>query len=306
MDKGTIAKQIYEGQLKIPEDKRLSYIKEELTKISDINARSEIENIVFLYVLERQIPLPKIVVILIHGIRTFAPWQELIRDELDNYNSTITYPIGYDYFDAFRFWCPIFTRKKPVNRVLNELRGIQLKHRNDKICVIAHSYGTYIISQILLHQSDIQIDRLLLCGSVISQDYGWEKIVNYPVSGILNDCGSKDIWPVLAKSLSWGYGASGTYGFKTHKVYDRFHDFGHSDFFKIEFIKNYWIPYIVEKKIIKSPWDSERSKPCLLISTLSWLPLKTLAVIFLLWTSGCVDVFFQLFGSYWRFSFKFG
>lgn len=279
MDNEETAKQIFDGQITLPQERRLKYIQIELAKISDKNAKSEIEEIVLTYLTYNQVPPQKTITVLIHGIRTFATWQEQLRLELEKHESSITYPIGYDYFDAIQFWCPFFTRKRPIDRVLNELRGIRSTHRNDKVCVVAHSFGTYIISQILCEISDIQLDRLLLCGSVIPQDFRWDKVVKFPIGGVLNDCGSKDMWPILAKCLSWGYGASGTYGFKTHKVTDRFHNLGHSDFFEDGFIKTFWLPFILEGKIIKSEWDGNRQSPSILLTLLSWFPIKTVSIV---------------------------
>jgi hypothetical protein len=282
MDVEEIGRQIIEEQIKLPVDNRLNYIKEKLASIPDNKCRQEVDSYIWIYLLTHQAPYPKIVIALIHGIRTCATWQELVRYQLDQCKSTITYPIGYGYYDAFRFWCPFFTRKQPIDRILNELRGIQMKHRNDKVCVIAHSFGTYIISQILLDQSDVQFDRLLLCGSVIPEDFRWDKIVNLPVDGVVNDCGSKDIWPVLAKCTSWGYGASGTFGFKTHKIHDRYHDLGHSDFFDENFIRSFWLPFLIEGKIAKSNWETKRPTPSFFLSLFSWLPVKSLLIICIL------------------------
>ncbi len=69
---------------------------------------------------------------------------------------------------------------------------------------------------------------------------------------ILNDCGKKDVWPVLAKSMSWGYGSTGTYGMKSGTVHDRFHPINHSQYFNDKFVKKYWKPFIKERKIVKT------------------------------------------------------
>lgn len=269
------------AELKIlPQDKQLSHIQNRIASIPDEKDRKLAETILSLGL---SLSAPKLVIVLIHGIRTCATWQELVRHQLDQFESTITYPIGYEYFDVFRFWCPFFTRKKPINRILNELRGIQVKHRNDKVCVIAHSFGTYIISRILLDQSDVRLDRLLLCGSVIPENFRWDKIANLPADGVVNDCGSKDIWPVLAKCTSWGYGASGTFGFKTHIVHDRFHNLGHSDFFNNTFIKRFWLSFLLEGKIEKSKWEAKRPDPSFFLSTFSCLPVKSLLLSILLY-----------------------
>jgi pimeloyl-ACP methyl ester carboxylesterase len=223
----------------------------------------------------------KTVIALIHGIRTNATWQEQVKDLLDKHDETETYPIGYGYLDVIRFLCPRIAGKKPIERVLQELRGIRMKHRNDKICVIAHSFGTYIISKILLKHPDVQVDRLLLCGSVVPENYRWDNIASFPSDGVVNDCGSKDIWPILAKCVSLEYGASGTFGFKTFKVTDRYHNFEHSDFFEKKFITRFWVPFVLEAKIEKSKWL--RPTPSWWKPILPMLPVKTMFLLAVLY-----------------------
>jgi pimeloyl-ACP methyl ester carboxylesterase len=270
---------IIEDIKKLPKEKGLSYVKMKIASIPDENDR-KVAEIFFTLGAASGNNESKLVVVLIHGIRTYATWQELIRNRLEPHDVTDVYPIGYGYLDVFSFLCPFFTRKPPVDRVLRELRGIQRKHRNDKICVIAHSFGTYIISKILIEHPDVQLDRLLLCGSVIPFDFKWDNLAAFPSNGVINDCGNKDIWPILAGCVTWGYGASGTFGFKTHKVVDRFHNFGHGDFFNIDFIDKFWIPFILDAKRINSIWgETKRQTPPYIITMLTWIPIKTILII---------------------------
>jgi len=111
MDVEEIGKQIIEEQRKLPESNRLTYIKKRLADIPQ-KFREELETCIWLYLLDHQAQPQKTVIALIHGIRTCATWQELVRHKLNERESTITYPIGYGYLDVFRFWCPFVTRKK--------------------------------------------------------------------------------------------------------------------------------------------------------------------------------------------------
>ena len=212
------------------------------------------------------------VVVLLHGIRTHAVWQERIAVLLKDKDGVEVIPVGYDYFDAFRFWCPILTRRKPIEKILRELRQVMIRHRAAKVCVLAHSFGTYAIAKILETQGDIKIHRLALCGSIISTDYRWDLRPN-PPGGIVNDCGTRDIWPVLAKSLSWGYGPTGTFGFKSVAAKDRFHNLDHSGFFSEDFAKTYWVPFLCEGVICESTWSARRPNPSKFLTLLAWLPL---------------------------------
>jgi hypothetical protein len=107
-------------------------------------------------------------------------------------------------------------------------------------------------------------------------------------NAIINECGTRDIWPVMAQSITWGYGATGTYGFGTFNVRDRFHNITHSDFFADEFARKYWIPLVKGEKVSFSDEDVKGGgTPAwfnLLRLPLKWVPLAAavLAAIFVL------------------------
>ncbi len=223
----------------------------------------------------------KIVVVLIHGIRTFAEWQDKLKNEFSNDMYVTVIPIGYDYFDLLRFWFPFFFRNFPVKRVEQQLRNITSENSQAKLVVVAHSFGTYIISKILKGSPDIRIERLLLCGSIIKTDWRWDLVPQRP-KVILNDVGDRDIFPVLAKATSWGYGASGTFGFKAQEVNDRFHHCKHSDFFELGHIKNYWVPFLKDAYIEQSNYSASRIQPSLPIKVMNMLPFKSMLVVLVL------------------------
>ena len=62
------------------------------------------------------------VVLLIHGIRTEADWGPMVRSKLEVPGQIEVIPIRYGYFDAFRFWFPFRTRRKPIERVYEQIR----------------------------------------------------------------------------------------------------------------------------------------------------------------------------------------
>jgi pimeloyl-ACP methyl ester carboxylesterase len=214
-------------------------------------------------------------VLLVHGIRTQAEWQGMVRDSLTRVG-TVVEPIKYEYFDAFRFWFPFFTRKLPLKQVLWKVRHAIGRHEGREVVIIAHSFGTYAILNILVDQPDIRCTRLLLCGSVVDRAFRWDKLANLPE--VLNDCGSRDIWPVLAQSLSWGYGASGTFGFGTPGVRDRAHDCRHGDYFNKEFVERYWLPWLHHGIYVPSEFESTQPASPWWRSVLTILPLRWMAV----------------------------
>ena len=195
--------------------------------------------------------------LLIHGIRTYAKWQSLTEKVIkDNDSSVYVHPIKYERHDLLRFL--FWYRSGPIERVLRELRGVRADNQGAAISAVAHSFGTYILMSILHNEPDVNLHRVILCGSVIPRNFYWQNLARFPSGGIINEVGTRDYLPVMAKLFSKGYGSSGTFGFGSTKVKDRHHDLGHSDFFNESFINKYWISFILGGVIIDSKWGSDR------------------------------------------------
>ncbi len=231
-----------------------------------------------------------IVVALVHGIRTAAGWQEKARAALQVEGKVKVVPIGYGYQDVVRFLGPF--RRHAIDRVEHELRDLQRLHSNSDLVVMAHSFGTYIISKILRQSPDIRIRRLLLCGSIIPVNYRWDQLAHeFTDKNCVNEVGTRDFWPVFARVASFGYGSSGSFGFKTARVWDRFFDYAHSDFFTDEHLSKYWQPFILSGQVVESPWDSKRPTPSWALSVLGGIPMVKGILLSIL---TCV-----LLGLYW-------
>lgn len=203
---------------------------------------------------------PSLVIVLLHGIRTNAQWQDQAVQILEKEVGAIVVPIKYGAFDLFRFWFPLGLRRGPISRILRELRTIQADKATTPMRVVAHSFGTYSISRILLQHTDVKVSHLLLCGSIIKDGFRWDRLPRCPEK-ILNMCGTEDIWPIFAKSTTWGYGSSGSFGFGTARVDDVFFDVGHSGFFEESFIRQNWVPFLLsgtkpESQVVRpeTPW----------------------------------------------------
>ena len=217
-------------------------------------------------------------VVLVHGIRTHANWAEMVAEELTK-NGIRPVPIRFGYLDAFRFWCPVFFRHKPIMKILREIRDLRAEFPNAKISVICHSFGTFSIFQCLL-EPDVKLYRVIFCGSIVPVDFRRTRFkAQLGPDPILNDCGTKDWWPIVAKTATWGYGPSGTFGFGTLGVRDRFNEYGHSDYFNREFVVTYWIPFLLRGEIISTPWESNRRTPSWWMSLPLWFQMKWVAVV---------------------------
>lgn len=209
-------------------------------------------------------------VVLIHGIRTYAKWHDVVRVELEEAGFEV-FLTNYGRFDVFRFLLPVnYYRKKASEAVYRQLRDISKIRGNNTYSLIAHSFGTYISSNIILNEFDIKIDKIIFVGSVVQYDFPFEQVSDRFSGEIFNEVGARDPWPVIAESSTTGYGNAGTFGFRRPRVRDRFNNSDHSELLTASHCKNIWIPYL-KTGHIKS---SEHFKVPYWIKALSLLKLK--------------------------------
>jgi hypothetical protein len=219
------------------------------------------------------------VVILVHGIRTDAPWQNTLRFDLEKQGIRVELT-NYGWFGLSRFLVPFrFIREIAINRVWNQVKDICQLYPNAKTSFLAHSFGTYIVANILSKDSSLKAFRVVFCGSVVRYDFPFHEVSERFLPPIINEVGSRDFLPALAESITWGYGSAGTYGFRVPRVRDRWHNnLSHSMFLTHEFCKEFWIPYFAEGKIIDAD-DDFVPPPFYIRFFISRLSLKYLIVM---------------------------
>jgi len=265
--------------LRIPPPQRRQVFQEELEKLPG-DARETARTLVAAAVeLSAVAQEPDHFVLLIHGIRTHATWAEMVGAVLVQDAGARVVPLRYGFLDLLRFLCPVWTRRAPVARLLRELRDLRAQNPTAHISAIAHSFGTYALTK-ALQEPDIRLHRVIFCGCIVKDTFRRARYAaQLGKDPILNDCGTHDILPVLAKSVTWGYGASGTFGFGTVGVRDRFSKFGHSGCFVQSFVQDYWAPFIREGQIRGTEWERTRKTPPYWLSILSVIPLRWLLVL---------------------------
>jgi pimeloyl-ACP methyl ester carboxylesterase len=123
-------------------------------------------------------PKSKHVLVLVHGIRTAAVWHDLVQEVFEPTEIRVI-PIGYEYHDAARFLWP-FGRKKVVSYVQDQLRQVRADFPQAAISLIAHSFGTYIVSRILNSSSGYRLSKVIFCGSIVDAKFGWGQIQELP------------------------------------------------------------------------------------------------------------------------------
>src|SRR5262249_26913534 len=172
----------------------------------------------------------------------------------------IAQPLNYGRFNLLKFLAPVpFFRRWAIREVWDDIRIIKNKYPDAKLSVIAHSFGTYIVSQLIKRNFDLKAHRIIFCGSVVSYRFWFGDFEarfadpTLKVDPILNDVGTRDIWPAIAESITWGYGSTGTYGFRRPVAKDRWHNgAGHGHFLTAEFCTKYWVPFLQSGETVEA------------------------------------------------------
>lgn len=182
-------------------------------------------------------------VLLIHGIRDDGDWFDGVSKALGTIELLTVHQGGYGFFELQHFLLSESKREGAYEQVLRALRNAQ--GPMCAVSVIAHSFGTYLVTRALSEHADIRPFRLVLCGGIVSRQFRWDLIqTRLPRGRVLNECGNDDIWPIVARRRSATlFGDTGRFGFHCEPVRDRFHNVGHSGFFDEAFIKKFWEPF---------------------------------------------------------------
>src|ERR1041385_1284459 len=221
----------------------------------------------------------KHLVILVHGSNTNAIWFPAIKTALEE-AGFIAAPAGYGIYGVIRFLIPINgLRRAAINRVYENIRIARAYYKPASISIIAHSFGTYVVSRIIAENFDIELDRIIFCGSVVRNDFRFQDNLHRFKPLLYNEIGTRDYWPVVASAVTWGYGSVGSDGFQNPVVNDRWHkNFTHSDFLTKEFCEKIYIPSLRGESV---PGDEAAPFP-LWVRFLARAPIKWILAITLL------------------------
>jgi len=203
------------------------------------------------------------IIILLHGIRTFGGWQNRLSSTLDSAIPGVHVHIyKYGYFSTLTFLIPVL-RNLVIRRFRRYLKDHISSSDQTRVDIVAHSFGTFVIARALSGLSPGErpkIHTLLLCGSVLKQLYPWDELVgpDRSVTRVINDCGSRDRWPLVAQLFVFGMGISGRRGFagvtgKAVGIVNRFFPVEHSGFFTEEFMGENWLPLFTGTEVLPGP-----------------------------------------------------
>lgn len=184
------------------------------------------------------------IVVSVHGIRTRGLWQRKLVPILNRagYHAA---PLDYGRFGVLRLLVPALRRRKIDwfrDQWGNSTEGYPARH------IIAHSFGTYIVSRAFEIYPELRCDRLILCGSIVRCDYSWELLqARGQVQRVLNDFGKLDVWSRFVEWVVEDAGPSGAVGFKSDSpaLVQREHpEFRHSDYFYKENFEQNWLRFL--------------------------------------------------------------
>lgn len=195
--------------------------------------------------------------ITVHGIRTFGGWQTSLKSSMRYYSNDFDFfEFKYGFFDLFSFSIPFF-RKRKIREISSRLRSLLDSKYPGDTYIVAHSFGTFIVSEALKGYEGETLKQIILCGSPLSHKTDINHIVNSSKFTV-NDCGGSDFVLVLARVFVLGLGDAGRVGFSrdhSPQFKNRFFDGGHSLYFGQyndgDFYSNYWIPSLCADRTIE-------------------------------------------------------
>lgn len=186
-------------------------------------------------------------IVTVHGINTIGKWQ----DDVSTWIQDAGFLCSRVTYGRILFTAPFpFALTRALERV--EERYNELRRRQLDVSVIAHSFGSLTVGNLLFRKPSLKFKRVVLYGSVLSPRFPWRTCVeNGQVHEILHEIGGRDVWPWLAPvgfMLQKQSGWSGVRGFRNPPrcMTQLFHaGSGHSDLQSEEHFKSVWIPFLV-------------------------------------------------------------
>lgn len=110
-------------------------------------------------------------VILTHGINTYAHWMDNITPALTGSGFKVA-KAGHGVMSVPRFLSPVARfQNLAVKRVVGEIRSALDRHKPKHVSIIAHSFGTYVVAQIVKDYPEFKWKRIIFCGSVVRSDF---------------------------------------------------------------------------------------------------------------------------------------
>ena len=189
-------------------------------------------------------------VVLVHGANTDGIWEGVVEPELEKAGFTV---VRTSYGNNVS--CLLSPREKARDEaIVHVLRDIRDALRNYKVkwgheplkkSVIGHSFGCYVICQTLVQATELEWDRIVFCGSVVRNDFEFNRVSHQFGDPLLNLVGTLDYYPVLAAWINKRLGSSGSTGLNRSKTLTNWHHgLGHGGFLTASFTEKVFVPFL--------------------------------------------------------------
>ena len=187
-----------------------------------------------------------ILVLSVHGFNTRGDWKNrlgLILTRATNGERFLYRP--WDYGKFFIGLLLPWSRRKQVKKFhvfYNDL--VSEFPIKPEICIVAHSFGTYIIGHAIRRFPELKFDRVLFLGSALPRKFNWINIGNR-IGKMLNLIGAADMALYFGRFIP-GLGSAGSQGFSQSYhwlIQERETHSDHSDLFGDEYIRAVWVPF---------------------------------------------------------------
>jgi pimeloyl-ACP methyl ester carboxylesterase len=192
------------------------------------------------------------VVVGLHGIMTHAGWARSLYEVGSNAGWQVRMDRwNFGYFSLVQFILPWArrTRVQWFRRVYTdemENRKVLLSE-GELPSVVAHSFGTYILGNALLKYDWLRFNKVILCGSILPQDFPWEKLIERgQIQAVRNEYATNDLPTRLVRWFVAGTGPSGREAFGcSHERFEQdCFKYTHSEYFDKGHMEAKWLPFL--------------------------------------------------------------
>lgn len=193
------------------------------------------------------------VVFPLHGIRTEARWRDAFHGVAVNRGWKVR--LAAWYFGKFSILFFLFAPARAAklrwfrDTYSREMKSTDVGLKDGELpSIIAHSFGTYILGHALLRYPFLRFNKILLCGSILPQDFSWVALIRHgQVHAVRNEYGVRDTWAAMVRWFVRGSGPSGVKGFHQLPT-DGFEQeeflYPHSDYFSEGHMERYWLTFL--------------------------------------------------------------
>ena len=197
------------------------------------------------------------VLVSIHGLLSRAEWNMEIAPIASN-QGWIVAPCVYDTNTP-----DLLFNSRKRNKVVEEFRewiyDIQ-KRFDNKISIIAHSFGSYIVGAYLTGFDNeecppVCFNSIILTGSILNPEFDWEKYRGLSVGKVYNTIAPNDEYVKFLPNADWKkligmsklFGRSGVEGFNNESqmlVQSSNEIFTHTNTIKRDILETKWLPFL--------------------------------------------------------------